>query len=116
MKIVNYKKEPCDVLITRPSILGNIFTHLPIGKTQAMFQVKNRDEAVDFYRDWLNGEEHIYEKFPSLKEQKWEMQRKLVLNLLPSLEGRIFGCCCSPKRCHGEVLIELVEKLNGLSK
>jgi hypothetical protein len=30
---------------------------------------------------------------------------------LPELKGKVLGCFCPPRQCHGEVLIDFVEKL-----
>ena len=46
-----YKFKGEGVYIGRPSCLGNPFSHLD--NTKAIFKVKDRDEAVDFYEVWL---------------------------------------------------------------
>jgi hypothetical protein len=28
------------------------------------------------------------------------------------LKGKVLGCFCKPKECHGDILVELVEKLD----
>ena len=54
-----------------------------------------RDRAVALYREYiLNSEE--------------------LLSRLGELEGRTLGCWCKPdERCHGDVLLELLEERAG---
>ena len=96
-KVVHFKKEKYDVYIgrCRECKWGNPFTHIKDGKTLAKYIVKDRDEAVNAYRDWiLNGEgQHL-------------------LNDLHELEGKVLGCWCKPKSCHGDVLCELISSRN----
>jgi hypothetical protein len=93
MKVVHCKKEPYDVYIGRPSKWGNPFTHIKDKKTKAEFIVETRDEAVDKYRDWI-------------------LSNPELLKDLHELKGKTLGCWCKPKSCHGDVLIELIDKLN----
>lgn len=87
--VVHCKKSPYDIYIGRPSIWGNPFSHLP--NTLAKFKVKDRDEAISKYREYL------------LSNQK-------LMNQLFELKGKILGCWCKPKSCHGDILAELANK------
>jgi len=90
MKVVHCKKEPYDVYIGRPSKWGNPYTHLE-DATQAKYKVATRAQAVEAYRDYiLNGE------------------GKHLLEDLHELEGKVLGCWCKPKSCHGDILIEII--------
>ncbi|MCK9417469.1 DUF4326 domain-containing protein [Candidatus Dojkabacteria bacterium] len=92
-KIVHFKKEPFDIYIGRPSKWGNPFTHIPDRKTLAKYVVKTREESIEAYRDYiLNGD------------------GKHLLNDLHELKDKTLGCWCKPKSCHGDILVELVEK------
>jgi hypothetical protein len=33
-----------------------------------------------------------------------------LMNSLNELEGKILGCWCAPNRCHGDILIKLINK------
>ena len=91
MKVVHCKKEPYDVYIGRPSKWGNPYSHKK--GTTAKYQTKTRDEAVEAYKDYiLNGE------------------GKHLLKDLHELENQTIGCWCKPKKCHGDILADLVEK------
>jgi hypothetical protein len=84
MKVVHCKRERYDVYIGRPSTWGNPFA---IGRDG------NRKEVIEKYRQWISTQ-------PTL------------LQALPSLKGKILGCWCAPRTCHGEVLIDLVSQLD----
>ena len=87
--VVHCKKSPYDIYIGRPSIWGNPFSHLP--NTLAKFKVKDRDEAISQYREYL------------LSNQK-------LMSQLVELKGKILGCWCKPLACHGDILAELANK------
>ncbi|KMP65187.1 hypothetical protein TU57_10600 [Bacillus cereus] len=85
--VVNkYHKLPYDVYIGRGSKWGNPFSHLP--NTQAIF----KEEAIEMYRKWI-------------------MYKPNLLAELHELKGKTLGCFCKPKSCHGDVLIELIDRL-----
>lgn len=54
-----------------------------------------RSEVIEKYRAWIL------------------LQPKLMASL-DELRGKVLGCWCRPKRCHGEVLIELANRPIGL--
>ena len=94
-RIVHCRKESYDVYIGRPSKWGNPFTHIKDKDTKAEFIVESRQDAVNAYRQWISNQPEL------LKD-------------LSELEGKVLGCWCKPKSCHGDVLIELANKSNNL--
>lgn len=78
MKVVHCKKEQYDVYIGRPSKWGNPFV---VGKDGT------REEVIKKYKEWILNQSLIED--------------------LSELKGKVLGCWCSPKPCHGDVLIEL---------
>ncbi len=89
MKVVNKVRDHYDVYIGRGSKWGNPYSHKE--GTKAKFKVNTREEAIEAYREYItNG------------------NGKHLLNDLHELEGKILGCYCAPKACHGEVLISLI--------
>jgi len=82
MKVVHCKRDRFDLYIGRPSKWGNPFA---IGRDG------NRDQVIAKYRSWVVSQKHL-------------------MNSLSELEGKVLGCWCAPKPCHGDVLIELVEE------
>ena len=90
-KVINiHHKVPYDVYIGRPSKWSNKWSHLE--SNTAAFKVNTREEAIAKYREWI-------------KEQPE------LLAALPELKDKILGCWCSPKACHGDVLVELLKDL-----
>lgn len=94
--------------IGRPSILSNPYTHLDLHKTKAKYKVNSRDEAIDKYREYLiyevqNGNVTIINELYRLAE--------IVKN-----KTLILSCWCFPKRCHGEVIKEMIELILNLEE
>lgn len=84
MKVVHCKKEQYDVYIGRGSKWGNPFIIPKHG---------NRMQVIDLYEKYIR-------KKPEL------------INALPELAGKILGCFCAPKPCHGDILIKLYKEFN----
>ncbi len=91
--VVHCKKAKFDVYIGRPSKWGNPFTHIKDRFTKAAFIVSDRETAISSYRKWIT-----------------EGDGKHLLKDLHELRGKVLGCWCSPKSCHGDVLSELANK------
>jgi len=83
-KVAHCKKEKYDIYIGRPSKWGNPFT---IGRDGT------REQVIEKYRRWI-------------------MTQPELLAALPELKGRVLGCWCKPKACHGDVLAELADALS----
>ena len=79
--VVNLRKNKYDVYIGRGSKWGNPFK---IGRDG------NREEVIEKYREYI-------------------MQSGL-LSHLEELRNKTLGCFCKPLACHGDVLVELLEK------
>jgi len=88
-RVVNKRKEPYDVYIGRPSIFGNPFK---IGKHGT------REEVIALFKKCFY---HELEINPEFKEQ--------VLKL----KGKTLGCYCKPLPCHGDVIVEYLERGNN---
>ncbi len=82
MLVVHCKKAAYDVYIGRPSKWGNPFV---IGKDG------NRYEVIAKYEQYL-------------------ISNTELMNALPELKGKILGCWCSPKTCHGDILVKYANK------
>ncbi len=80
---VVHKRDHHDVYIGRPSKWGNPFSEHKHGRT----------ECIKLYHDWiLTGE------------------GRHLLDDLHELQGKVLGCWCKPKACHGDVLAMLANK------
>jgi hypothetical protein len=80
--VVHCRRNSYDTYIGRPSKWGNPFQ---IGRDG------DRDEVIEKYRQWLMG-------------------RADLLEQLSELKGKVLGCWCAPRRCHGEILAELANR------
>jgi len=90
-KLVNMKYEPYDVYIGRGSKWGCPFTIIKDRPTLAKEIVDSKEEALEKYREYV-------------------LSTPELMNSLHELEGKVLGCFCKPDKCHGDVLLELLEK------
>lgn len=95
MKVVHNKKEKFDVYIGRPSKWGNPFSHEE--NTLAQFKTDTREEAIQKYEQWIKTQPEL------LKD-------------LPELKGKILGCWCAPKSCHGDILLKMANEENKMNE
>ena len=79
--VVHCKRTSYDVYIGRPSKWGNPFE---IGRDGT------REEVIEKYKAWI-------------------VEQPELLAALPELRGKVLGCWCAPKACHGHVLAELAD-------
>lgn len=79
-KLVVHVRGPYDVYIGRGSPYGNRFV---IGHDGT------REEVIGKFEDWLRG------------------QPQLIERVKRELRGKILGCHCAPKPCHGDVLARI---------
>jgi len=82
-RVVHCQKESYDILIDRRTKWGNPFI---LGRDG------DRKRVIGKYCEWIT------------------MNKELMADL-HELEGKVLGCWCKPKDCHGDVLVELVNKL-----
>ena len=80
MKVVHCKVDQYDVYIGRPSKWGNQFE---IGKDG------DRDSVIRKYAIWLAH------------------NPELLLDIREELRGKVLGCWCAPKACHGDILVKI---------
>ena len=85
MRVVHCKRDKYDVYIGRPGPWGNPFE---IGKDG------DREEVVEKYAEWLLAQPELVEK---AKEE---------------LKGKVLGCWCAPKLCHGNRLSQIANEEN----
>jgi hypothetical protein len=91
-KLVNIKSHrEYDVYIGRPSIFGNPYTHIKNKETRAEYVVATRKEAIEKYREYLLNNPELLDKIEQLR-------------------GKTLACWCSPKSCHGDIIIEVLNK------
>lgn len=82
-KVVHCKKEPYDIYIGRGNKWENPFI---IGKNGT------RKEVIKKYEQYI-------------------LNNKKLIGEIHELKGKVLGCWCKPKKCHGDILVKIVEKL-----
>lgn len=98
---VVHVNDGCDVYCGRRRHgmhFGNPASH---GPGLASVKVGSREQAIQFFDDWLAG------KHPDVEPDR----RRWVLDNIPSLKGKRLGCFCRPKTCHCDVLVRLAENI-----
>lgn len=85
-RVVHKMKEKFDVYIGRPSKFGNPFP-LPPKAT-----AEQRKECIDKFEEYLRN------------------QPDLIEDAKRELKGKVLGCWCAPKPCHGDVLIKIINE------
>ncbi len=92
-RVVHCRKSEFDIYIGRPSKWGNKFTHR--GGIKGTTVVSSRLKAIAKFREWLLTQPEL------MKQAKDE------------LRGKVLGCWCKPKACHGDVLAEIADREVG---
>lgn len=87
--VVNLRKNRYDVFCGRGSDWGNDWTHLPLKRTEAKYQVDTREESIACHRAWFLANE------------------ELMARAKRELKGKILGCYCAPQACHCDVIAEV---------
>jgi hypothetical protein len=82
-RVVNKYKESFDIYIGRGSPWGNPFVMKD--KSDA-----ERDRVCDLYYDYFHG------------------NKELKRRAREELRGKVLGCYCKPKRCHGDIIADYV--------
>lgn len=80
--VVHRRRARYDVAIDRSSKWGNPFK-IPEDGT--------RNEVIAKYAAWIKTQPEL-------------------LAALPELRGKVLGCWCAPKACHGDVLARLADE------
>ena len=107
-KVVNKERGEDVVYIGRGSMWGNPFYH---GNTSYdVIEVKSRAEAVKGYFYWIAGFIDMC-KFVS-KKCSWADRDEVISNM-ENLKNKKLSCYCSPKLCHGDVLVYFLDKFDG---
>jgi len=99
-QIINIKKvKVYDFNIMRPTMWGNVFSDNAMSLAEKI--VGSRYESIVAYSDWLLGKG--YKDF-------MQEERFLILDNLYRLKGKVLGCGCHPRLCHGDVLVQLIDQ------
>lgn len=89
-RVVHCKREAYDVYIGRPGKWGNPFT---------INEVHPREQAIAQFARWARD---------SLDPRAIWIRENVA-----KLRGKVLGCWCAPKACHGDVLLGMAEQSDG---
>ena len=81
-RVVNIRNEPCEVYVGRGEPLGNPFSSPRDG---------TREECIAMFRQYAEA-------------------RPELMKLIRACRGKVIGCYCKPKACHGDVIAELADR------
>jgi hypothetical protein len=90
--VVHFHRDDYDVYIGRPSKWANPYTHIANRKTQATYVVATRADAIRCYEEYLIASG--------------------LIDDIHELRGKVLGCWCKPKSCHGDVLAKYANSLD----
>lgn len=95
-----YRPRPGDVVfyVGRPDILGNPYTHNPVGNTLAKFKTSTREEAIESYRT------HFKEVLLNIPEAVDRINH--IAREHQAGHNVILLCWCAPEPCHASVIKE----------
>lgn len=68
-------------------------------------------EGSPFFNPYKIGKDGTRNEVLALYEIYLRNSPKL-LELIMTLEGKTLGCWCKPKKCHGDVILKLINELN----
>lgn len=106
INVVNIHKHPYDlpedVYIGRGSPLGNPYTSIQNRKTKAQFVCSSREESVAKFKEYL---------LRKIEQKDKNICDTLNKIYLLAIKGDVnLVCFCSPKKCHGDVIKEIIEE------
>jgi len=97
-KIVNLYKEKYDVYIGRPGKGRSGYYGNPINKSEQCCVCNNihneSGSTLECYKTYFHF--------------RLENDEEFKKNIL-SLKGKVLGCFCKPKPCHGDIIVEFLE-------
>jgi hypothetical protein len=82
-KVVNLKREPYEIYIGRGSKWGNPFIMKNSSESE-------RNRVCDEYENWF-----------------WTTE---LPSQISEIRGKVLGCYCKPKRCHGDFLVKIADQ------
>lgn len=91
-----------DFYIGRGSVLGNPYSHIKDRKTKAIYEAKDRNDAIDKYSYYFDLMYGSNKTFTQAIDEIYEVYK--------SGDDVFLGCFCKPLRCHGDVIKEKLEK------
>ena len=114
MSVVNCKVKHIRPEYTDLQDWMNDENNIYIGRRGVVFIDKNRfpEKSSNFANPYKIGKdgtrEEVLEKYKEYIIDKINNDHELMREL-NSMKGKTLGCWCFPERCHGNILLELIE-------
>jgi hypothetical protein len=84
------------------SVLGNPYTDKPLKGTLAVFKARNREEAIEKYSTYFDSQYGRNREFTGVIDEIYEIYKRG--------EDVYLECYCHPLRCHGDIIVEKLQK------
>jgi hypothetical protein len=84
------------------SVLGNPYTDKPLKGTLAVFKARNREEAIEKYSTYFDSQYGRNREFTAVIDEIYEIYKRG--------EDVYLECYCHPLRCHGDIIVEKLQK------
>jgi hypothetical protein len=84
------------------SVLGNPYTDKPLKGTLAVFKARNREEAIEKYSTYFDSQYGRNREFTAAIDEIYEIYK--------TGEDVYLECYCHPLKCHGDIIVEKLQK------
>lgn len=84
------------------SVLGNPYTDKPLQGTLAVFKARNREDAIEKYSSYFDAQYGRNIEFTKIVDEIYEKYK--------NGETVYLECYCAPKPCHGNVIVEKLQR------
>lgn len=114
-KVVNVKVKHIRPKYNNLKEWMNDDNNVYIGRSGVVFIDKKRYPKNNsifcnpFKIDSNNSREEVIKKYQDYIIKKIESDPSLI-HILALYKGKTLGCWCKPEQCHGDILVELIEK------
>mgnify|MGYP002622184085 CR=1 FL=1 len=98
----DHSMHPNNFYIGRGSILGNPYTHLPLKRTIALYKAKSREEAIELYSGYFDLMYSCNKDFKAVVDEIYEKYKRG--------EDVYLECFCHPLSCHGDIIVQKLQK------
>lgn len=84
------------------SVLGNPYTDKPLKGTLAVFKARNREDAIEKYSSYFDAQYGRNIEFTNIIDEIYEKYK--------NGETVYLECYCHPLPCHGNVIVEKLQR------
>jgi hypothetical protein len=102
IKFEDFSYSENNYYIGRGSILGNPYTHKQLQETMAIYHTRNREEAIERYGAYFDLMYEHNSEFKAVVDEIYEKNKKG--------EDVYLQCFCHPLSCHGDIIVQKLQK------